>query len=368
VKIVVAAALLLTGCLEPTHCETTYESAQRHSGGPIASGEDLIGLFWYPDVIPTSPFAALVSQTGVVSKSFPIPSTFNRSGTVSATGHASALWLAAVTDGLDGLAAAVLGDQGLTSLTISPVLAGVGVLDAAVVFDGHSYQLFWLAEDRLEQREVSEQGVMGDVHDLGPAANSEVGSVFAVTDDAGAVYVVVDVRPMRILAFDPTSATTRELWSGDPEEYTTAYWLSGEIHLRHDVWTDEIDSFEPATGDWRTQPMQPDLDNLELIAGTTTVYVWDYSQTLYELDSNLAVIAVHDIGKGSVGTFGSDWVVNASFGPGAATLTPGRVELTRGAAGSGDVVWKTDVVVDSPVVVGRSCGYDFPAENSNPGE
>ena len=265
--VTLAFASSLIGCLE-RHCETTYKSAQHYSGGPIASGPEVIAVLWFQGVDETSMVAALVSQTGVVSKPIPIPPMFGYSLTLSTTGHSSAMWLTQPNEG--GLAGAVLGEQGLTSFTLADVNADLAwVNGATVVFDGHNYQVFWLGADRLHQRQVSEHGVLGDEHDLGAVPSSDGASVFAVTDGAGAVYGVVAAESTRVLAFDTTSATTRQLSSTDPEGFTIAYWLDGEIHLRHDVWTDVIESFDPATQIWRTQPMPAELDKLQLLPTAT---------------------------------------------------------------------------------------------------
>ncbi|MEP6864961.1 MAG: hypothetical protein ABJE66_30355 [Deltaproteobacteria bacterium] len=356
-KIALALACALTGCLGPEHCDTYYESKDAYEGGRLASGQDLVAVTWYR-TDSSDTFAALVSASGVISQAVQLPAGLGRpayalSGRAmqATTGHASAIWMEADSH---QITTAVVGDHDVWSSVIAPVIGDPGD-QTGVVFDGHTYQMFWFAGAQLMHEQVSEQGLFGGVDDLG-AAGGSAPALFAVTDGAGAIYVVVeDGSTTRVLSFDPATTSTRELWSGPDVAGSEAFWFAGELHLREDAYTDVLHSFDPATLQWRDHMMPAEVAGGTLFASPTTLYA--QRDQVYELDPALVATRLgFPLGEGVAGTLGPDWIELATYGNGNTPIA-GFVELSRGSANTKDPIWAISIAVDSPPIGSTACGH-----------
>jgi len=349
-KVALFAACALTGCL-PEHCDTYYQSEQTYARVAAASGQDLVSVTWRGPSNAIS--ATLVSPAGVATQEVPLPESF-ASATLAATGHASAIWM--IVDSDRQLEAAVVRDHDVQLATIAAVDGQYDEqMQASVVFDGTTYQVFWLANGRLEHATISEQGSPSPSEDLGATAYS----VFAVTDGAGKVYVVLEGDSQtRVLAFDPAMPGIRELATSADAHGDQAFWFAGELHLRDHTYTDTLYSFDPTTSRWRTRTLPAEVAGGDLFASPLALY--GQREAAYQLDANLAPtplgVAVLS------GTFGADWleyerVANCCNAP---TTMPGRLELERGNGNT--AAWATPIVTDSPIVMSTECGEGLPSQ------
>jgi len=240
------------------------------------------------------------------------------------------------------------------SSPIAPSVIGDSA-HVGLAFDGHAYQMFWLADARLQHEEVSEQGVFGAVDDLGPVPDDGFVALFVVTDGSGQIYVVLADFTTRVLSFDRATTTTRELASRGDIRVDQAFWFAGELYLREDEYTDVLHSFEPSTLHWRDQTMPAEVEGAELFASPTTLYA--QADEVYELDRDLVAMKVAD---GVDGTLGADWINLTTYGNGQ-TAIPGFVELEQGRAGTKHLAWSIIVARDSAVIVSTACSNGIPA-------
>ena len=354
------ASYALTGCVGQEHCDTYYESDESYDGGQVASGLELVAVTWYKTGASDTPFAALVSPTGMMSQPVQLPAGF-ASATLATTGHASAIWMKVDNNGQ--LTAAVADDHDVWSSLIASSVMGDSPRRVGLAFDGHVHHMFWLADARLQHEEVSEQGVFGAVDDLGPVVDDGFVELFVVTDGSGQIYVVLADSSTQVLSFDPATTTTRELSSRSDIGVNEAFWFAGELHLREDVYTDVLHSFDPATLHWRDQTMPAEVEGAAgvgpvLYASPTTLYA--QTNEVYELDRDLVVTKLNlSLGDGVDGTLGPDWIGLATYANGH-TTSPGFVGLEQGRAGTNDLAWGIVVARDSPVIVSTACGHEFP--------
>lgn len=350
-KVALFAACALTGCL-PEHCDTYYQSEQTYARVAAASGQDLVSVTWRGPSNAIS--ATLVSPAGVATQEVQLPASF-ATATLAATGHASAIWM--LVDSDRQLEAAVVSDHDVQLSTIAAVDGEYDEqVQASVVFDGTAYQVFWLANRRLEHATLSEQASLSPSEDLGAAGAY---SVFAVTDGAGKVYVALgEPSGAHVLAFDPAMPAIRELATSADAHGDQAFWFAGELHLRDHTYTDTLYSFDPTTSRWRTRTLPAEVAGGDVFASPLALY--GQREAAYQLDANLVPTR---LGVGGIsGTFGADWleyerVANCCNAP---TTMPGRLELERGNGNT--PAWATPIAIDSPIVMSTECGEGLPSQ------
>jgi hypothetical protein len=331
---------------ESESCTEHFRSQVTHVPKTVASGRDLIGISWAEQLGESAPIfhAAIVGADGSIGPEIRIGE--QRLG--GKTGSTTVLWYSPFArddcERKDAFEPTL--QRGGEAIHLS-VAATTWARTAA--FDGVRYQLFWISEARtLQHQSLDEDGTLGPVHDLGGVANTDRPCVSAASDGAGTTFVRFDGAGFFV---DTATGAAQRVWTAPQfsEWFAPVFYFAGQFHVVDYRWF----SIDPAsrTSTQRTYPPKISGAN-NFFAGTTRVY-GALIDSVQALDTQLEPVDVLPLANPGFGNWGDDAVLFEAVELDEATLTPGRLVLTRTG------VWSQDVTVDSPLETEDNCNNGF---------